>query len=143
MFKWLRKKSRNESTAMQAGPPPLPPEADEEPVVPEVTAEALRARLESGEAPLLLDIREMYEWRQVHFPADRGWIVRHIPMSLLPDSIGDLPRSQELVVICAHGSRSYDVAHYLNEQGFEAFSLRGGITRWAAAGGPTTREGSA
>lgn len=123
-----------------AAPRPLPPpepEPEEDPVVPEIGADDLRGALEAGEHPLLLDIREGYEWRQAHLPTDRDWEVRHLPMDSVPDVVADLPRDRRIVVICAHGSRSYGVAHYLNEQGLDAVSLRGGLSGWAATGGPT------
>jgi len=56
-------------------------------------------------------------------------------MNDVPQRLAELPQRDAIVVICAHGSRSYDVAGYLIEQGYQASSLTGGINQWARAGG--------
>lgn len=120
--------------------PPPPPEADEvEVTVPEMSVAALRQALEGETRPLILDVREEYEWRQVHLPTDQGMEVLHIPMNSVPERLGELPRGRTVAVMCAHGNRSYGVTHYLREQGFDAHNLSGGITRWTQAGGPVAR----
>ena len=45
---------------------------------------------------------------------------------------------KKLVVFCAHGMRSYQVADYLLREGKvdAAYSMVGGITDWAGAGLP-------
>lgn len=110
---------------------PLTPEPDPDDIhVPEITVAATQAALAGPTPPLLLDVREPYEWRQVRIAE-----ARHIPMNGIPQSLQDLPRTQPIVVFCAHGSRSFGVAHYLREQGFDAYNLTGGITQWHIQGG--------
>lgn len=107
------------------------PQSDPEAVqVPELDPAQVQKALAGVHPPLLLDVREAHEWREVRIPA-----ALHIPMNSVPDRLDELPRSRPLVVVCAHGSRSYGVAHYLREQGFDASSLQGGITRWRIEGG--------
>ena len=110
---------------------PLPPPEPEpaEIAVPELTVAALQQALASDQPPLLLDVREPYEWRQVHIPQ-----ALHIPMNDIPQHLAELPPSQPIVVFCAHGSRSYSVAGYLIEQGYAASSLAGGINALVQAG---------
>jgi len=96
------------------------PEADEM-RVPEVTAAELMAELRSGGPPLVLDCRESYERRQGYIPGSMHIVMREIPYHL--DAID---RSADIVVACAHGSRSFGVAGYLIENGFRARSLKGG-----------------
>jgi len=103
-----------------------------EPDVPEMDTAYLEAALAVEPAPLVLDIREPFEWRQVRMPG-----ALHIPMNSLPDRLDDLPKDRPIVVMCAHGNRSYGVTAYLNEQGFDAHNLTGGITRWRMQGGDT------
>jgi rhodanese-related sulfurtransferase len=98
--------------------------------VPEVTAPALMAELRGGGAPVLLDCRENYERRTGFMPGSVHIIMREIPYRL-----GELDRDADIVVICAHGNRSYGVAGYLIENGFRARSLRGGTAGWQAQGG--------
>jgi rhodanese-related sulfurtransferase len=109
------------------------PEEDEIPVR-ELTVAQLQAELDGEQPPLLLDVREPYEWRQVHMPN-----ALHIPMHDIPARLGELSENRPIVVFCAHGSRSYSVAAYLMEQGYRASSLSGGITEWMRAGGEVVR----
>lgn len=115
-----------------SAPRPVPP-PDPEPeeiIVPEMTVVALQQALTGVQPPLLLDVREPYEWRQVHLTN-----ALHIPMNDVPARLTELPADRAIVVFCAHGSRSYGVAGYLIEQGYQASSLAGGITAWARQGG--------
>lgn len=109
-------------------PPPPEPEEDEI-EVPEWSAEMLQERITQADAPHRLDIREIYEWNQVRMED-----VQHIPMNEIPARLHELPSERQIVVFCAHGQRSYGVAHYLIENGYDAVSLAGGITDWAAKG---------
>jgi rhodanese-related sulfurtransferase len=115
--------------------PPAPlvvpmPEDEPEIVVPEITVEQLAAALVEPEPPLVIDVREPYEWRLVRLAA-----ARHLPMNEVPAQLDSIPRDRAVVVMCAHGSRSYSVAAWLIEQGIQASSLAGGITQWANRGG--------
>jgi len=98
--------------------------------VPEVATRTVLADLNSASPPLLLDVREPYEWRQVHIVD-----ALHIPMNSIPDRLEELPRTRPIVVICAHGSRSFGVAYFLRERGFDAYNLTGGLTQWHIHGG--------
>ena len=115
---------------------PLNPVQDDEPeiVVPEITVEELQAALDAvtteADAPLVIDVREPYEWRLA-----RLTFGRHVPMNEVPAHLDSLPKDRPVVVVCAHGSRSYSVAAWLIEQGIPASSLAGGITQWAQKGG--------
>lgn len=120
-------------------PPPVSMQSmiqDDEPeiVVPEITVEELQSQLAESDPPLVLDVREMHEWRLVRMAE-----ARHLPMNDVPARVDTLPRDRTVVVICAHGSRSYSVAAWLIEQGFNAGSLAGGITQWASRGGPVVQ----
>ena len=110
--------------------PPKPEPEPEEISVPEQTVAELQQALASAQPPLVLDVREPYEWRQVHIP-----FALHIPMNDVPQRLTELPQTMAIVVICAHRSRSYDEAGYQIENGYQATSLAGGINQWARAGG--------
>ena len=118
----------------QAQPQPARPMAPEpepdEIVVPEMTVAELRTALAGAAPPLILDIREQYEWNQVHI-AD----TLHIPMNSVPERLADLPADRPIAVLCAHGNRSYGVTHFLREQGLAAWNVQGGITQWHVQGG--------
>jgi rhodanese-related sulfurtransferase len=135
MFKSLQKLFGG-SKAQQA-PVPYAPPPDPEPQieVPDLQVVDLLAMDDGDVRPLILDVRERYEWDQVHLPEDGPFTVRHIPMNSVPDRLGELPTDQPIGVLCAHGNRSFGVAHYLIEQGFDAHNIAGGITQWHIRGG--------
>jgi rhodanese-related sulfurtransferase len=134
LWKKVRRMVQGEQTQMPPRPPIL---AEDEPeaIVPEISPMELQALLAQDDAPLLIDIREAYEWRLVRVP-----FARHVPMNEVPGLLESLPRDRAIVVMCAHGSRSYSVAAWLIEQGLEASSLAGGISQWAHEGG-TVEQG--
>jgi rhodanese-related sulfurtransferase len=111
---------------------PIAPEPDpDELAVPEMTPAQVLQAMSSTKSPLLLDVREQYEWNQVHIIE-----ARHMPMNRVPDQLANLPTDRAIVVFCAHGSRSFGVAHFLREQGYDAYNMTGGITQWHIADGP-------
>lgn len=87
----------------------------------------LVAHLHAGHEPVLLDVREPWEWEVCRLP---GAIL--IPMRELPARFAELNRDAETVVICHHGVRSYHAARYLETQGFgNVVNLSGGVAAWA------------
>lgn len=91
----------------------------------EIEAADLIAEIQNGAQPILLDCRENWEWQRTRLQGSL-----HIPMNQIPDRLAELDRQREIVVICAHGQRSYMVTQYLAEQGFKARSLSGGLAAW-------------
>jgi rhodanese-related sulfurtransferase len=84
---------------------------------------------EAGAQPILLDVREAWE-----FDAARIEGSTLMPMGDVPGrAFQELDPEAHIVTICHHGMRSLNVAVWLRNQGFEnAQSLRGGIDAWAA-----------
>ena len=102
----------------------------------EITPTALATRLADGATPVLLDVREPYEWTIARLPE-----ARLVPLDSLPDVIGTLDPNEELVVYCHHGMRSAAAVEWLREQGFGmARNLTGGIDRWSREVDPSTRR---
>ena len=88
---------------------------------------------ESRPNPVLLDVREPWEFEICHLAG-----ARHIPMHLVPVRYGELDPDQEIVVICHHGARSFQVAMFLENKGFGAVrNLAGGVEAWAVEVDPT------
>ena len=85
--------------------------------------------------PLLLDVREHDEW-------DAGHIATavHIPMGELATRLDEVPRDQDVVVVCRSGNRSASVTAYLDRNGWSARNLAGGMMAWDAAGRPMTNN---
>ncbi|MDX1698934.1 MAG: rhodanese-like domain-containing protein [Thiohalobacterales bacterium] len=79
------------------------------------------------EKPVLLDVREPWEYRIVHL--DDSVL---IPMRQIPTAVDTLDRDRETIVICHHGVRSRQVALYLERLGFtNVVNLKGGMDAWA------------
>ncbi len=96
--------------------------------VEQVTVEQLKSRLEqSASKPLLLDVREPWEFAICHIDGSKL-----IPMRDLPNAIDQLEQDQETIVICHTGVRSLRVCLYLMNEGFEKVAnLSGGVHAWA------------
>ncbi|MCG6887251.1 MAG: sulfurtransferase [Proteobacteria bacterium] len=78
--------------------------------------------------PLLLDVREAWEFDICHLP---GSVL--MPMSQVPSRVEELDRSRPTVVICHHGIRSRHIALYLDHLAFNTvINLAGGVERWAS-----------
>lgn len=94
----------------------------------ELSARELYEHLkQTGDAPLLLDVREPWEFGQASID---GSLL--IPMRSVPGRLGELDPDRETVVICHHGIRSRMVGHFLERQGFSnVINLSGGIAAWA------------
>ena len=91
----------------------------------DITPEELRAALRSGQPPVLLDVREPMEYQINRLP---GSVL--VPLGDLPESLGELDGTRELVVYCHHGIRSVQAVELLRGAGFRARNLVGGITAW-------------
>jgi adenylyltransferase/sulfurtransferase len=74
----------------------------------------------------LLDVREAWELGVASVPD-----VVHIPMGEIAERVGELDSSKETVVLCRSGRRSLEVAKYLQQNGFRAVNLTGGILAWS------------
>jgi hydroxyacylglutathione hydrolase len=92
----------------------------------QITAAQLKEKLDRGEKPFLLDVREPSEYRVAHLAATL------IPMGEIPKRYSELNVSQEIVVYCHHGNRSQRVVRFLYEKGFtNVKNLVGGIDAWS------------
>jgi rhodanese-related sulfurtransferase len=94
--------------------------------VPEITPAEFIARRERGEDLTLLDVREAWELGVASVPG-----IVHIPMGEIAERVGELDASKETVVLCRSGRRSLEVAKYLQQNGFRAVNLAGGILAWS------------
>jgi len=82
----------------------------------------------------ILDVREQDEWDAVHIPE-----ATLIPLGQLESRLNEVPRDQEIVVVCRSGNRSATGRDILLEAGFEnVTSMAGGMNDWQAQGFPTT-----
>ena len=79
------------------------------------------------EKPLLLDVREPWEFEICHIQGSQL-----IPMNSIPQKISELEKEESIVCICHHGMRSWQVAAFLEKNGFaQVINLSGGVDAWA------------
>lgn len=104
----------------------------------QITASQLKQWLDDAAAgkqtaPFLVDVREPWEFNIVHIPG-----AQLIPMRTIPLRTAELPRDKDLVIVCHHGARSYQVCLFLENQGFERIhNLYGGMAAWSREADPT------
>ena len=88
-------------------------------------------RYEAG--VFVLDVRQPEEWIDYHIPG-----TTLIPLGDLEGRMDELPRDQEIVVVCRSGNRSGVGRDALIKAGFtDVTSMAGGLVQWRAAGYPT------
>jgi len=81
---------------------------------------------------VLLDVREDDEWAAGHAPQ-----AIHIPLGELAERIGEVPQdSGEVYVVCRMGGRSARATMYLNQSGWDAVNVAGGMQVWHQQGFP-------
>ncbi len=79
------------------------------------------------EPPLLLDVREPWEFQTCHIA---GSVL--IPMATVPARQQEVPDDRAVVCICHHGARSMQVAYFLERAGHDnMINLTGGVDAWA------------
>ena len=84
------------------------------------------------EKPVLLDVREPWEYDKAHI---EGALL--IPMREVPARVAQIDEAKEVVAICHHGGRSMQVAMFLEKQGFKrVHNLVGGIDAWSRSVDP-------
>jgi rhodanese-related sulfurtransferase len=74
----------------------------------------------------VIDVREPYEHDAGHIAG-----TRRISLTELSEQAASLDGSRPIVFYCRVGSRSTMAAQALRAAGFEAYSMDGGLVRWA------------
>jgi rhodanese-related sulfurtransferase len=86
-------------------------------------------------APQLIDVRAPYEREAGHIAGSD-----HIELQDLPSATGSIERERPVVFYCRVGARSLMAAQAFRASGYEAYSMRGGLARWADEGHPLTPQ---
>lgn len=88
---------------------------------------------DSGAAPLLLDVREPWEYQLCRIDGSVS-----MPMNTIPAQLEQIDRDATIICICHHGARSLRVAQFLESNGFgQVVNLTGGVHAWAAQVDPS------
>jgi adenylyltransferase/sulfurtransferase len=102
--------------------------------IPQISVEALKAKLDAKEDIFVLDVREPHEYPIANLGAPL------IPVGSLEGRIAELAaeKNSEIIVHCRSGARSQKAATILKSAGFTNVSnLTGGILAWADKIDPT------
>ncbi|NWG15441.1 MAG: molybdopterin-synthase adenylyltransferase MoeB [Chloroflexi bacterium] len=112
-------------------------------MVDEITVRELKARLDAGEKPVILDVREPHEWRIValdgalFIPKGDIQAARNAVLAgraLREQTVlAQIPDDREVIALCRSGIRSADAIRFLREIGYtnRLLNLKGGILAWA------------
>jgi rhodanese-related sulfurtransferase len=93
----------------------------------EVTIDQLEQAIAQGAT--VIDVREANEFESGHVPN-----AKHIALNTIPDRISEIPKDEQVWIICQAGGRSMTAANYLEAQGFDVVSVAGGTGSWIGAG---------
>lgn len=93
----------------------------------------LKADLDGGQVPILIDVRTPDEFKGGHVPG-----AKNIPLDTLEARLGELASYQQkpVYVICERGRRSAQAATLLAGKGFQPKDVAGGTQAWRGAGYP-------
>ena len=82
---------------------------------------------ESRDKPVLLDVREPWEFERARIEG-----AQLVPMREVPGRIGEIEQGKPVVAICHHGGRSMQVALFLEKAGYNnVHNLVGGVDAWS------------
>ena len=94
----------------------------------DLSVDQVKAKIDSGEDLVLLDVRESSEFEGGHI---RGAINRPWNSGVLQAQYGDLSTGKPIIVICRSGSRSASASIFLEMKGFDqVFNMLGGMSAW-------------
>lgn len=85
------------------------------------------ARLAQPEPPIVIDVRERWEYDIAHLEPSEL-----IPLSTLPERVHTLDPARAYALLCHHGMRSEMAANWLAQHGFtRLINIDGGIDAWS------------
>jgi rhodanese-related sulfurtransferase len=91
----------------------------------QLSAQEVEEKLKKGEQLHILDVRETDEVAEGKIPG-----AVNIPLGLLEFKLQDLDRSQDYIVVCHSGGRSYMACEFLESRGYHVTNLNGGMMAW-------------
>ena len=102
--------------------------------VSEITPEELIREIETGDSIQVLDVRAPHRLESGHIdlvPEDRFFNMASSKIVALDDvaEVG-IDKDRPVVVVCGHGNSSRHIATFLEERGYHARSVRGGMAAW-------------
>lgn len=110
-----------------------------------ITAKELHNQMQTSEGAYVLDVRgdgAYQEWRI----QDKGLVSVNIQNSKLkefgPEAFKDLPKNRDIVTVCAKGIAAQETVDILEQNGYTAVYLEGGMQAWSEFYYPVSVESS-
>lgn len=103
-----------------------------------VSVEDLKAAIDAGKAPVIIDVRMPDE---LTGPLGALDSVINIPLQQLEQRLGEIEqyKSKEVFLICRSGNRSGKAAVMLKERGWHPVNVSGGMIAWREAYGDASK----
>lgn len=99
-----------------------------------ITAEELKRRMDSQEGAVILDVRATNAYEDWRIQGDRVKSV-NVQNSKLKEfgvaSFTEIPKGREVVTVCAKGVAAQESADMLEDAGYKAVYLEGGMGAWS------------
>ncbi len=93
--------------------------------VPAILPQDVEKQMQGPNAPYVLDVRTIAEFRSGHIPG-----ARLIPLAELGRRTAELPKNQTIVTVFRSGSRSQMAARQLVKLGYNVYNMVGGMMKW-------------
>jgi rhodanese-related sulfurtransferase len=98
-------------------------------------AQALHARLQSKEKPLVVDVREPSEFQEGHIQG-----AKLAPLGSVEKGLAGISRDREIVLVCRSGRRSGKAQELLAARGYTNLqNMEGGMLAWEQNGYPVVK----
>ncbi len=94
-----------------------------------MTPQEVQEYMKNNKAVSIIDVRETEEVKAGKIPG-----AVNIPLGLLEFRMQDIDKSQEHIMVCRSGSRSGMATNILENHGYNALNMDGGMIDWD---GPT------
>jgi molybdopterin/thiamine biosynthesis adenylyltransferase/rhodanese-related sulfurtransferase len=93
----------------------------------EITPLELKHLQDIGKAPLVIDVREPFEYAIASIPGSKL-----VPLGILPEKLHEFDSASDIVLHCKSGMRSSQALQLLKKAGFRKLkNLKGGILAWS------------
>lgn len=94
-------------------------------MLPEITVQELKSKIDNKEDFQLIDVREAFEYDISNINGEL------IPMGTVPFNLDKIATDKPVIVQCKSGGRSGQIVQFLKSKGFDnVYNLKGGIFAW-------------
>ena len=93
----------------------------------------------SKKGALIIDVREPDELAEMAYDVKN---IKNIPLGELDSRLAEVPKDQQVIVVCKRGGRSSKAFNLLKEKGYKNISnMEGGMEAWNEKSFPTIEGG--